>query len=231
MSSSSTGATTASTNQEGYKFLCECNVRAPLRTALTKENVGRRFLGCGNYQGEGGKKCNFFDWFDPETCKRGKEFGNWIVKKNQDLQNIIKNLHEACKEQRREMEHGLLVKMEEWKKKEEWYVMKINLMNQRMKDIEDHYTLKREEWKNKDAWNALEMEEVEATNGGLKLKLEEMEARNDGLVKRNNVMKEEIEYTNLKVKLLFAMVVALVGIGIVYFGGEGIWKNKMKALP
>ncbi|KAG5562176.1 hypothetical protein RHGRI_005049 [Rhododendron griersonianum] len=64
------------------------------------------------------------------------------------------------------------------KKREEWFVVKINCMTSKFKEMEDRFTLKMEEWKMKEDWNALEIEEVEAKNEELRLKIEEMEAKN-----------------------------------------------------
>ncbi|KAG5562175.1 hypothetical protein RHGRI_005049 [Rhododendron griersonianum] len=88
-----------------------------------------------------------------------------------------------------------------------------------------------EEWKMKEDWNALEIEEVEAKNEELRLKIEEMEAKNVTFRGGNKIMKEKIELAIFKVKWLTAIVVILVGVGIIYFGGKGWLKKKMLALP
>ncbi|KAG5531383.1 hypothetical protein RHGRI_026115 [Rhododendron griersonianum] len=97
--------------------------------------------------------------------------------------------------------------------------------------MEDGFTLKMEEWKMKKDWNALEMEEVEAKNEKLRLKIEKMEAKNVTFRGRTKIIKEKIELANLKVKWLTVIVVILVGIGMIYFGGKGWLKKKMLALP
>ncbi|XP_058197942.1 uncharacterized protein LOC131313577 isoform X1 [Rhododendron vialii] len=123
--------------------------------------------------------------------------------------------------------------------------MKINCMNRNIKEMEDGITVKMEEWKNKEDLNALEIEEVETQNVELRVKLEEfeaqnvelrvkmkeVEAKNVSLRGRNKAMKKNIELANLKVKWLTALVVILVGLGIVYLGGKGWLKKKMLALP
>ncbi|KAH7861564.1 hypothetical protein Vadar_027780 [Vaccinium darrowii] len=122
---------------------CGCGERAPLRTALIEPNVGRRFLGCVNYKAETG--CNFFEWANLKPCPRGKEFGNWIVKKKIDLEKENDELK---------------AKIREFKLREEWLSVKLNSMYRNMKEMEDDHALKMEEWKNKFDWNELEMEEL-----------------------------------------------------------------------
>ncbi|KAI8573007.1 hypothetical protein RHMOL_Rhmol01G0245500 [Rhododendron molle] len=255
---SSSTATSYSTmnTEEQFDVQCGCGVKAPLRTALTNPNVGRRFLGCVNYKSDNG--CKYFHWVDPPTCERGKEFGKWIVKKNMDLQKDVEdlrrqNLHLKRTEtylkgeirvlKERENEFGQ--KMEQWHKREEWFVTKINCMNRKMKEMEDGITVKMEEWKKKEDLNALEIEEVETQNVELRVKLEEfepqytelsvkmedVEAKNESLRGRTKAMKEDTELANLKVKWFTALVVILVGLGIVYFGGKGWLKKKLLALP
>ncbi|KAG5532016.1 hypothetical protein RHGRI_026590 [Rhododendron griersonianum] len=111
--------------------------------------------------------------------------------------------------------------------------------------MEDGFTLKMEEWKMNEDWNALEMEdlqtkneelmvkieELEAKNEELRLKIEDVEAKNVIFRGRNKLMKEKIELANLNVKWLTVIVVILVGIGIVYFGGKMWLKKKMLTLP
>ncbi|XP_058197943.1 uncharacterized protein LOC131313577 isoform X2 [Rhododendron vialii] len=109
--------------------------------------------------------------------------------------------------------------------------MKINCMNRNIKEMEDGITVKMEEWKNKEDLNALEIEEFEAQNVELRVKMKEVEAKNVSLRGRNKAMKKNIELANLKVKWLTALVVILVGLGIVYLGGKGWLKKKMLALP
>ncbi|KAI8530850.1 hypothetical protein RHMOL_Rhmol11G0091000 [Rhododendron molle] len=90
MSSSSATSSSTMNTQEQFNVQCGCRVKAPLRTTLTYPNVGRRFLGCVNYKSD--NACKYFDWVDPPTCDRGKDFGNWIVKKNMDLQKDVEDL-------------------------------------------------------------------------------------------------------------------------------------------
>ncbi|XP_050219102.1 uncharacterized protein LOC126669631 [Mercurialis annua] len=46
--------------------MCNCGQIAILKTAWTNANPGRRFLGCSRYGTMGA--CNYFAWFDDETC-------------------------------------------------------------------------------------------------------------------------------------------------------------------
>ncbi|KAI8558839.1 hypothetical protein RHMOL_Rhmol04G0127600 [Rhododendron molle] len=118
-------------------------------------------------------------------------------------------------------------------------------MTKKLKEMEDGFTLKMEEWKINEDWNALEMEDLQTKNEELMLKIEDLEAKNEEFrlkiedmeaktvifIGRNKLMKEKLQSANSKVKWLTAIVVILVGIGIVYFGGKGLLKKKMLALP
>ncbi|KAI8535442.1 hypothetical protein RHMOL_Rhmol10G0174500 [Rhododendron molle] len=66
MSSSSNSNPNMSPNQQ----FCLCGQRSPLKTSYKEENPRRRQIG----------KCKFFDWVDPPTCTRGKDFGNHVIK-------------------------------------------------------------------------------------------------------------------------------------------------------
>ncbi|KAH7841419.1 hypothetical protein Vadar_029631 [Vaccinium darrowii] len=48
---------------------CNCGKPSPMRKSKTKENPGRRFLGCGNYE-NGKKNCEYFYWIDPDPKLR-----------------------------------------------------------------------------------------------------------------------------------------------------------------
>ncbi|XP_057439961.1 uncharacterized protein LOC130731737 [Lotus japonicus] len=50
-------------------YYCNCGVLSPLRTSWTPDNMGRRFYGCGQYQGRE-RKCGFFKWHDPPMNTR-----------------------------------------------------------------------------------------------------------------------------------------------------------------
>ncbi|KAF7117133.1 hypothetical protein RHSIM_RhsimUnG0002000 [Rhododendron simsii] len=74
--------------------------------------------------------CKFFDWVDLSTCERGKDFGNRIVKKNDDLQKENVDFR---------------AKIAELKEREEWFLMKMNCMNRNLKEMEDDFALKMEQ--------------------------------------------------------------------------------------
>ena len=50
-----------------------------LRTNLTVDNFGRRFLGCSRYKV--GPKYSFFKWIDNPTCVRGNEAAHFMQQK------------------------------------------------------------------------------------------------------------------------------------------------------
>ncbi|CAH9102244.1 unnamed protein product [Cuscuta epithymum] len=45
---------------------CECGLQAPVWTATTDKNRGKRFHGCGRFLSA--QKCNFFEWVEDEEC-------------------------------------------------------------------------------------------------------------------------------------------------------------------
>ncbi|KAH7858538.1 hypothetical protein Vadar_025095 [Vaccinium darrowii] len=201
-----------------------------------------RIKAMGNKSIVSNNKCELiFESVDPATCERGKDFGNWIVRKKMELEKNIEELHKQMKE----MEFGFQVKMNNWRKRQDCFPMKMNCLSKKIHDMKAKFALKMEEWTNEEDWQGLEMEEVvkknEALklkmeevvekNEALKLKMEEVAARNDVLVKRNKAIQEEVKLAKLKMVVLTAMVMVLVGIGIVFLRGQEVWKNKMLALP
>ncbi|KAI8559509.1 hypothetical protein RHMOL_Rhmol04G0179400 [Rhododendron molle] len=168
--------------QEHFNVQCGCGVEAPLRTTLTNPNVGRRFLECVNYKILSDNTCKYFDWVDPPTCERGKDFGNWIVKKNMDLDKDVEDLRKQI----------LHVKKTDTDLKGEIRVLK---------ERENEFGQKMEQWQKR--------------NAELRVKMEEVKAKNMSLRGGNKAMKENIELANLKVKCFTALVVILVGLGIV----------------
>lgn len=70
---------------------CKCRKIAPLRTSWTSDNPGRRFW-CCPYYGTNHRSCDFFMWKDPETCERGKSFGNKLLFRIKDLEKEIATL-------------------------------------------------------------------------------------------------------------------------------------------
>ncbi|KAH7835231.1 hypothetical protein Vadar_024192 [Vaccinium darrowii] len=81
MPSSSSSA--SSTFQIEYPT-CHCGKPSPMRKSNTKENPGRRFLGCGNYE-KGKRTCEYFYWIDPDP-------------KVKELESKIEALHLKCQE-------------------------------------------------------------------------------------------------------------------------------------
>ncbi|KAL4340360.1 hypothetical protein GQ457_08G016130 [Hibiscus cannabinus] len=51
--------------------LCQCGVPAALRTSWTKDNLGRKFFGCPNFQKKA-RNCLSFKWFDAKILDRTK---------------------------------------------------------------------------------------------------------------------------------------------------------------
>ncbi|KAH7857674.1 hypothetical protein Vadar_015240 [Vaccinium darrowii] len=80
----------SSTFQIEYS-ICHCGKPSPMRKSKTKENPGRRFLGCGNYE-KGKKNCEYFYWIDPDFKDKEKE------DKIEVLQSEKRALHLKCQE-------------------------------------------------------------------------------------------------------------------------------------
>lgn len=209
---------------------------------MENKRAGNKAIGAFAMNSIGNNKNEFFfEWVDPATNERGKDFGNWTVRKKMELEKNIEELHKQMKE----MDIVFQAKMNNWQKRQYWFQMRMNCIIKKMNDMEAKFTKKMKEWKNKEDWQGLEMEEVVeknvalklkmgevvVKNEALKLKMEQVAARNDVLVKRNKEIQEEVKLAKLKMAALTAMVVVLVGIGIVFLGGQGMWKNKMLALP
>ncbi|XP_057425474.1 uncharacterized protein LOC130718863 [Lotus japonicus] len=74
---SSSSATSVS-DPHGRRVICDCGVVSPLRTSWTRENPGRRFYGCGLYQGRK-RRCVFFQWHDQEFNQREKKVIAWLL--------------------------------------------------------------------------------------------------------------------------------------------------------
>ncbi|KAI8531139.1 hypothetical protein RHMOL_Rhmol11G0114200 [Rhododendron molle] len=101
----------------------------------------------------------------------------------------------------------------------------------RVENKEDLNALEIEELETQNVELRVKLEEFEAQNTELSVKMEDVEAKNESLRGRTKAMKEDIELANLKVKWFTALVVILVGLGIVYFGGKGWLKKKLLSLP
>ncbi|KAH7866663.1 hypothetical protein Vadar_023367 [Vaccinium darrowii] len=70
---------------------CNCGKPSPMRKSKTKENPGRRFLGCGNYE-KGKKNCDYFYWIDPDPKEKQME------DKIDALETETRALHLKCEE-------------------------------------------------------------------------------------------------------------------------------------
>ncbi|KAH7857756.1 hypothetical protein Vadar_016179 [Vaccinium darrowii] len=70
---------------------CNCGKPSPMRKSKTKENLGRRFLGCGNYE-KGKKNCDYFYWIDPDPKEKQME------DKIETLKSEKRDLHLKCQE-------------------------------------------------------------------------------------------------------------------------------------
>ncbi|KAL4311510.1 hypothetical protein GQ457_01G005740 [Hibiscus cannabinus] len=70
--------------------LCYCGVPAALRTSWTKDNPGRRFFGCPNFQKKI-RNCRFFKWFDAEIPDRSKVVIVGLLKSKGAMEKARKN--------------------------------------------------------------------------------------------------------------------------------------------
>ncbi|KAK6148932.1 hypothetical protein DH2020_016457 [Rehmannia glutinosa] len=76
------------THEIGYAH-CFCGRRAVIRTSWTKQNPGRRFQSCLNYERGG---CRYFDWEDPPMCPRSRIIIPGLLKKLNALDDANKKL-------------------------------------------------------------------------------------------------------------------------------------------
>ncbi|KAH7843767.1 hypothetical protein Vadar_020525 [Vaccinium darrowii] len=88
---------------------CNCGKPSPMRKLKTKENPGRRFLGCGNYE-KGKKNCEYFYWIDPDPKLKQ------IEDKFEALESEKHALHLKCQE-RENVVQELLKENKKLKKK------------------------------------------------------------------------------------------------------------------
>ncbi|XP_050261708.1 uncharacterized protein LOC126706332 [Quercus robur] len=63
-----------------------------LKTSLTVDNFGRRFLGCSQYKV--GPKCPFFQWIDNPICMRGNKAAHLVQQKLDLLQSELQHAYE-----------------------------------------------------------------------------------------------------------------------------------------
>ncbi|XP_057456066.1 uncharacterized protein LOC130747212 [Lotus japonicus] len=64
--SNMSGCSSVTTGSSRRRVFCKCGVQAPLVTTWTNENgnIGRRFYGCGKFQDQKRRQCDFFVWYD-----------------------------------------------------------------------------------------------------------------------------------------------------------------------
>ncbi|KAH7856435.1 hypothetical protein Vadar_001423 [Vaccinium darrowii] len=102
-------SSSSSTFQMEYP-ICHCGKPSPLRKSNTKENPGRRFLGCGNYE-KGKKKCEFFYWVDPDPKVKQIEDKIEVLEsekralhlKCQEMENLVQNLAKENKKLKKKL--------------------------------------------------------------------------------------------------------------------------------
>ncbi|XP_059435272.1 uncharacterized protein LOC132168176 isoform X1 [Corylus avellana] len=72
--SMSSASITSSVKEDMEPVQCRCGLRSPIITSTTIKNPGRRFYGCAMYdRKKKAGQCPFFQWYDKETCARGRE--------------------------------------------------------------------------------------------------------------------------------------------------------------
>ncbi|XP_058752409.1 uncharacterized protein LOC131625578 [Vicia villosa] len=60
---------------------CRCGLDAPLMTSWTDVNRRRCFYGCGMYEIQRYKRCNYFVWYDEEMCLRAKDMISTLIQR------------------------------------------------------------------------------------------------------------------------------------------------------
>ncbi|KAJ1387288.1 Zinc finger, GRF-type [Sesbania bispinosa] len=87
--------------------LCRCGVPCKVMVSHTEKNPGRRFLGCGNYDGSP-SHCDFFSWYDPPTTKHCSKVMSGLMRKNENLIVELKSHKEQLLvlQQKLEIEKG-----------------------------------------------------------------------------------------------------------------------------
>ncbi|XP_057452763.1 uncharacterized protein LOC130744608 [Lotus japonicus] len=69
--------------------LCDCGVPSPVVTTWTRVNQGRKFYGCGLFEVNRKKVCNFFQWFDSDESAREKKLVVVLTKRIEEKQKMI----------------------------------------------------------------------------------------------------------------------------------------------
>ncbi|TKY48452.1 hypothetical protein E2542_SST25871 [Spatholobus suberectus] len=65
-STSSAGSMNVSSNLCDSSIVCKCGALSKLKISWSDDNPGKRFYGCGNYNGSIGR-CDYFIWYNPLT--------------------------------------------------------------------------------------------------------------------------------------------------------------------
>ncbi|KAJ1380868.1 hypothetical protein SESBI_45676 [Sesbania bispinosa] len=77
------GVVSSTTKNEDLET-CRCGIRSKLQASWTETNPGRRFIGCGKYDGSS-IHCGFFCWYNPPTPKFAGKVIIGLLKKNEKL--------------------------------------------------------------------------------------------------------------------------------------------------
>ncbi|KAJ1377965.1 Zinc finger, GRF-type [Sesbania bispinosa] len=72
---------------------CTCGVECKLKVSNTEKNPGRRFFGCGNYDGSS-SHCDYFCWYDPPPSKYCSKVIAGMLRKNENLMVQLKAQNE-----------------------------------------------------------------------------------------------------------------------------------------
>ncbi|KAG8369200.1 hypothetical protein BUALT_Bualt15G0126400 [Buddleja alternifolia] len=67
---------------------CGCDQVPQVRTAWTKKNPGRKFIGCVNRNIPGG--CDAFDWIEDEVCDKGMQIGRTLLTRLDEKEEKLK---------------------------------------------------------------------------------------------------------------------------------------------
>ncbi|KAH7855616.1 hypothetical protein Vadar_026769 [Vaccinium darrowii] len=89
---------------------CNCGKPSSMRKSKTKENPGRRFLGCGNYE-KGKKFWDYFYWIDPAPKEKQMEDNiqalesqnRALLLKCQERENFVQELVKENKELKKKL--------------------------------------------------------------------------------------------------------------------------------
>ncbi|KAJ1375737.1 Zinc finger, GRF-type [Sesbania bispinosa] len=119
--SSGSSSFLSSIHHDSEQF-CKCGVQCKMMVSQTVKNPGRRFLGCGNYNGSS-SHCDFFYWYDPPATKHCTKVFSGLTAKNENLMAELKSLKETMLvlQQKLEIEKAdkneLALKVEAYRKK------------------------------------------------------------------------------------------------------------------